>query len=146
MQLFWADASNDTIEIVKPYLDPEIYKWQYPARSILDNGGIISGASDWPVSTANVFRAIYQAETRKGDRRCPRRLASHAPRSHVLRLHAQFSARAMNMQDSIGSIAPGKNADLILLDRDVLTISPEEMRDTKVLWTMVAGEIVYRAK
>src|SRR5208282_3443113 len=67
LQLFWAEASNDTIEIVKPYLDPEIYKWQYPARSILDSGGIISGASDWPVSTANVFYAIYQAETRKGD-------------------------------------------------------------------------------
>jgi predicted amidohydrolase YtcJ len=36
------------------------------ARSILDNGGVISGASDWPVSSANVFWAIYQAETRKG--------------------------------------------------------------------------------
>jgi predicted amidohydrolase YtcJ len=59
LQLFWADASPDTIEILKPYLDAEIYRWQYPARSILDNGGIISGASDWPVSTANVFRAIY---------------------------------------------------------------------------------------
>lgn len=56
------------------------------------------------------------------------------------------SARAMNLQDSLGSITPGKSADLILLDRDVLTISPEAMRDTKVLWTMVAGKIVYRAK
>jgi hypothetical protein len=51
----------------------------------------------------------------------------------------------MNM-DSIGTIAPGKSADLVLLDRDVLTISPEEMRDTKVLWTMLAGKTVYRAK
>src|SRR4029077_7400893 len=46
LQLFWAEASSDTIEILKPYLEPEIYKWQYPARSILDNGGMISGASD----------------------------------------------------------------------------------------------------
>jgi predicted amidohydrolase YtcJ len=52
----------------------------------------------------------------------------------------------MNMQDSLGSITPGKSANLILLDRDVLTISPEQMRDTKVLWTMVAGKTVYRAK
>ena len=57
LQLLWADASQDTIEIVKPYLDPAIYKWQYPARSILDDGGTISGASDWPVSSANVLRA-----------------------------------------------------------------------------------------
>jgi predicted amidohydrolase YtcJ len=52
---------------------------------------------------------------------------------------------AMNM-DSIGTIAPGKRADLVLLDRDVLTISPDEMRETKALWTMVAGETVYQAK
>jgi predicted amidohydrolase YtcJ len=51
----------------------------------------------------------------------------------------------MNL-DSIGSIAAGKSADLILLDRDVLTDSPEDMRETKVLWTIVAGKIVYQAK
>jgi predicted amidohydrolase YtcJ len=93
LQLFWAEANNDTIEIVKPYLDPDIYKWQYPARSILDNGGIISGASDWPVSTANVFYAIYQAETRKGAEGVSRPLAGYAPRSHVLRLHPQLRPR-----------------------------------------------------
>jgi predicted amidohydrolase YtcJ len=51
----------------------------------------------------------------------------------------------MNM-DSIGTIAPGKRADLVLLDRDVLTVSPEAMRNTKVLWTMVGGKTVYHAK
>jgi predicted amidohydrolase YtcJ len=144
LQLFWAEASNDTIEIVKPYLDPDIYQWQYPARSILDNGGIISGASDWPVSTANVFYAIYQAETRKG----PEGVldaSQDMPREAMFYAYTRNSARAMNM-DSIGTIAPGKSADLVLLDRDVLTVSPEEMRNTKVLWTMVAGKTVYRAK
>ncbi|MGA8866012.1 MAG: amidohydrolase, partial [Candidatus Sulfotelmatobacter sp.] len=133
LQLFWAEASNDTIEIVKPYIDPEIYQWQYPARSILDSGGIISGASDWPVSTANVFRAIYQAETRKG----PEGVLDppqDMPREAMFYAYTRNSARAMNM-DSIGTIAPGKRADLVVLDRDVLTVSPEAMRDTKVLWT-----------
>lgn len=143
LQLFWADAGNDTIEILKPYLDPGIYKWQYPARSILDNGGIISGASDWPVSTANVFYGIYQAETRKGKEGVLD--ASQAmPREAMFYAYTRNSAKAMNM-DSIGTIAPGNRADLVLLDRDVLTISPEAMRDTKVLWTMVAGKTVYRA-
>lgn len=144
LQLFWAEASNDTIEIVKPYLDPSVYEWQYPARSVLDNGGIISGASDWPVSTANVFRAIYQAETRKG----PEGIldpSQDMPREAMFYAYTRNSARAMNL-DSIGSIAPGKRADLVLLDRDVLTVSPEQMRDTKVVWTMVAGKTVYRAK
>jgi predicted amidohydrolase YtcJ len=144
LQLFWAEASPDTIEIVKPYLDPEIYKWQYPARSILDDGGIISGASDWPVSTANVFRATYQAETRKGSEGVLD-AAQDMPREAMFYAYTRNSARAMNLE-SIGTIAPGKRADLVLLDRDVLTISPEEMRDTKILWTMVAGKTVYRAK
>ena len=144
LQLFWAEAANDTIEILKPYVDPEIYKWQYPARSILDNGGIISGASDWPVSTANVFRAIYQAETRRG-KEGVLDASQDMPREAMFYAYTRNSARAMNL-DSIGSIAPGKRADLVLLDRNVLTDSPEEMRDTKVLWTMVAGKTVYRAK
>jgi predicted amidohydrolase YtcJ len=144
LQLLWAEASPDTIEILKPYLDPDIYKWQYPARSILDNGGIISGASDWPVSSANVFWAIYQAETRKGSEGVLD--PSHAmPREAMFYAYTRNSARAMNL-DSIGTIAAGKRADLALLDRDVLTVSPEEMRETKVLWTMVAGKMVYRAK
>jgi predicted amidohydrolase YtcJ len=145
LQLFWAEAANDTIEILKPYLDPEIYKWQYPARSLLDNGAIISGASDWPVSTANVFRATYQAETRKGIEGVLD-ASQDMPRLAMFYAYTINSAHAMNMMDSIGSIAPGKRADLILLDRDVLTDSPEEMRDTKVLWTLVAGKTVYRAK
>jgi predicted amidohydrolase YtcJ len=144
LQLFWAEASNDTIEILKPYIDSEIYKWQYPARSILDNGGVISGASDWPVSTANVFYGIYQAETRKGSEGVLD-ASQDMPREAMFYAYTRNSAKAMNM-DSIGTIAPGKRADMVLLDRDVLTISPEEMRETKVLWTMVAGETVYRAK
>jgi predicted amidohydrolase YtcJ len=144
LQLYWADAGNDTIEILKPYVDSSIYKWQYPARSILDNGGIISGASDWPVSTANDFRAIYQAETRKGKEGILDASQS-MPREAMFYAYTRNSAKAMNL-DSIGTIEPGKRADLVLLDRDVLTIPPEEMRETNVLWTMVAGKTVYQQK
>jgi hypothetical protein len=143
-QLYWAEGSNDTIEILKPYVDPEIYKWQYPARSVLDNGGIISGASDWPVSTANIFRAIYKAETRKGNEGILDATQS-MPREAMFYAYTRNSAKALNL-DSIGVIAPGKRADLVLLDRDVLTISPDEMEATNVLWTMVAGKIAYRPK
>jgi predicted amidohydrolase YtcJ len=144
LQLYWANAGPDTIEIVKPYLDPEVYKWQYPARSLLDNGAVISGASDWPVSTANVFWGIYQAETRKG----PEGVldaSQDMPREAMFYAYTRNSARAMKMLDTIGTVSPGKRADLILIDRDVLTVSPEEMRDAKVLWTMVSGKIVWTA-
>jgi predicted amidohydrolase YtcJ len=144
-QLLWATADPDAIELVKPYIDPEVYAWQYPARSILDAGGIISGASDWPVSSPNVFLAIYQAETRKG----PEGVLDPSqcmPREAMLFAYTRNSAVAMRQLDEIGSIAPGKQADLVLVDRDVLTISPEQLRDTKVLWTMQNGRMVYEAK
>lgn len=144
LQLLWAEASPDTIELVKPYLAPEIYKWQYPARSVLNNGGIISGASDWPVSSANVFWAIYQAETRKGSEGILD-ASQDMPRLAMFYAYTRNSAIAMNMLNSMGTISPGKRADLILIDRDVLTDSPDEMRAAKILWTMVAGKTVYRA-
>ncbi len=144
-QLLWATAEPDTIELLKPYLDPELYRWQYPSRSILDAGGTISGASDWFVSSPNVFWAIYQAETRKG----PEGVLDASqcmPREAMLYAYTRNSARALNQQDKIGSLAPGMQADLVLVDRDLLTVTPEEMRDTKVLWTMVGGVTVYRAQ
>ena len=145
LQLFWATAEEDSVELVKPYIDPTIYEWMYPARSLLDAGTVISGASDWPVSTANVFEAIYQAETRKG----PEGVlipSERMPREAMLYAYTRNSARAMNQLSSIGTIAPGKQADLVLVDRDVLTVSSEELKDTKVLWTMFGGKVVYRAE
>ena len=67
------------------------------------------------------------------------------PREAMFYAYTRNSAKAMNL-DSIGTIGPDKRADLVLLDRDVLTIPPEEMRQTNVLWTMVAGKTVYQQK
>ena len=144
-QLYWASAMTDTIELVKPYIAPELYDWQYPARSVLDAGGVIAGASDWPVSTANPFQAIYQAETRKG----PEGVLDadqRVPREAMLYAYTRNAAQALAEQDRIGSLAPGKQADFVLLDRDVLTVTAEEARDTKVLWTVVGGKTVYGAR
>lgn len=143
-QLLWAAAGIDTIDLVQPYVTPEIYQWQYPARAMLDAGAVIAGASDWSVSTPNVFNAIYVAETRTG----PKGVLDarqDMPREAMLYAYTINAARAMNQQDKLGSIEPGKVADLTLVDRDVLTVPPDSMRDTKVVWTMVGGEWVYRA-
>jgi predicted amidohydrolase YtcJ len=145
LQLLWAAADSDAVDLVKPYIDPDLYRWQYPARSLLDAGATISGASDWFVSSPNVFWAIYQAETRKG----PEGVldpTQRVPREAMFFAYTRNSARALNQQDKIGSLAAGMQADMVLVDRDVLTVSPEEMRDTKVLWTMIGGKTVYRAQ
>ena len=144
LQLLWAQGNSDAVEAVKPYIDPEIYRWQYPARSLLDAGATIAGASDWAVSSANVFEAMYYAETRKGDEGVLD-ASQRMPREAMLYAYTRNSARALNMLDQIGTIAPGKQADLVLVDRDVLTVPAEELKATKVLWTMFRGKIVYRA-
>ncbi|HEX5152417.1 MAG TPA: amidohydrolase [Parafilimonas sp.] len=145
LQLLWAYGDFTTVDILKPYIDPSIYKWQYPARSLLQAGTTICGASDWNVSSANPFEAIYTAETRLGSKgvldstQC-------MPRIDMLYAYTINAAKALLMEKNIGSIEPGKYADMILVDRDVLTITPDALKDTKVLWTMFEGKFVYKAK
>jgi len=142
LQLLWAVADPSTNEQVKPYLDPSIYRWMYPARSILDTGAVISGASDWPVSTANPFAATYQAETRSG----PQGVldaSQRMPREAMLYAYTRNSAQALGQLKDIGTIAPGKYADLALIDRDVLTVPAEELKSAAVVFTMFEGKIVY---
>jgi predicted amidohydrolase YtcJ len=142
LQLLWAVADPSTNEEVKPYIDPAIHARMYPARSLLESGATNAGASDWPVSTANPFAAIYQAETRVG----PQGVldaGQRMPREAMLFAYTRNSAKVLNQLDEIGSIAPGKRADLVLVDRDVLTVPVAEVKDAKVLWTMFGGRIIY---
>jgi predicted amidohydrolase YtcJ len=142
LQLLWAVADPSTNEQVKPFIAPEIYRWMYPARSILDSGGEIAGASDWPVSTANPFAAIFQAETRSG----PQGVldaAQRMPRAAMLYAYTRNSAEALDQLSEIGSLVPGKRADLTLIDRDVLTIPAEELKSAAVVFTIFGGKMVY---
>ncbi|HWG67847.1 MAG TPA: amidohydrolase, partial [Steroidobacteraceae bacterium] len=142
LQLLWAIADQSTNEQVKPYIDPAIYPWMYPARSLLDAGAVIAGASDWPVSTADPFAATYQAETRSGPQGVLNS-AQRMPRQAMLYAYTRHAALALNQLNEIGSLAPGKRADLALIDRDVLTVPAEELKGAKVLFTMFGGKIVY---
>ena len=145
LQLLWAQGNSDAIEAVKPYIDPAIYRWQYPARSLLDAGATIAGASDWAVSSANVFEAMYYAETRKGDEGVLD-ASQRMPRAEMLNAYTQNSAIALKMLNKIGTITRGKQADLVLVDRDVMTVPAEELKETKVLWTMFGGKMVYKSE
>lgn len=144
LQLLWALADPSTIDIVQPYLDPEEYLTMYPARSLLDMGTEIAGASDWPVTSAAPFEAIFQAETRVGSKGVlfPEQ---RVPRLAMLYAYTRNAADVLNQSKSIGSLVPGKRADLVLVDRDILVVSAEELKSAKVLSTMFGGKTVFGA-
>src|SRR5262249_53754500 len=110
--------------------------------SLLDNGAVIAGASDWPVSSANPFLAIYQAETRRGEQGILDE-TQRMPRDAMLYAYTRNSAQVLDMSDQIGTLAPGKLADLVLVDRDVLRVPAEELKEAKVLWTVFSGKAVF---
>ena len=142
LQLLWAVADPSTNEDVRPYIDPSIDARIYMARSMLESGATIAGASDWPVSSGNPFLAISQAETRDGPQGVLN-AGQRMPREAMLFAYTRNSAKVLNQLDQIGSLAPGKLADLVLVDRDVLTVPAADVKDAKVLWTMFAGKVIY---
>ena len=94
------------------------------------------------LSTANAFEAMHQAETRSG----PQGVldaAQRMPRAAMLYAYTRNSAQVLNQMSEIGSLAPGKRADLALIDRDVLTVSAEDLKKAAVVFTMFGGTIVY---
>ena len=142
MQLLWANADSYVVDLVKPYLDPSLYRRQYPAASLLRAGATISGSSDWPVSSANPFEAIHMGETRVGQKGVLD-ATEVMTRIEMLRAYTINAAKALMMERTIGTIESGKQADFVLVDRDVLTVSSEEVKKTSVIWTMFGGRIIY---
>jgi predicted amidohydrolase YtcJ len=142
LQLLWAVADPTTNEQIKPFIDPMIYGQLYPARSLLEAGTTVAGASDWPVSSANPFLAIFQAETRSGPQGVIQP-GQRMPRAAMLYAYTRNSAEAIGMGDKVGTLAPGKLADLVAVDRDVLAVAAEDLQGATVLWTMLGGKIVY---
>lgn len=144
MQLLWATAESYTEELVKPYVNANAYRYMYPAQSLHKAGAVISGGSDWPVSSPNPWNAIAQASTRKG----PLGVLNSAEsldRESMFYAYTINAAKTLRLEQQIGSLAPGKQADLIVLDRDVFKVSDEELFETQVLQTWFAGKSVYQA-
>ncbi|MDO8698533.1 MAG: amidohydrolase family protein, partial [Pseudomonas sp.] len=145
MQLLWATAETYTEDLVKPYVSAMTYSHQYPAQSLHKAGATIAGASDWPVSSPNPWNAIAQASTRKGPMGVLNAKES-IDRETMFYAYTLNAAKALRLEDQIGSLAPGKQADLIVLDRDVFKVSDAELFDTQVVQTFFAGESVYQAE
>jgi len=142
MQLYWAAADELSIDLLQPYISAMQFQFMYPARSLLKNGATIAGASDWPVSTPEPWKAIAQAISRKGPKGVLNK-DEGIDRETMFYAYTRNAARAIGLEQQIGSLAPGKQADLIVLDRDVFQVPQEQLAQTQVLKTYFAGREVY---
>jgi len=64
----------------------------------------------------------------------------------AIRVMTLGGAYSMKKENELGSIEKGKAADMVVLNRNLLKIDPESIIDTKVVYTIFAGKIIYDAK
>jgi predicted amidohydrolase YtcJ len=127
---------------------PERVRGAYAWASLLRTGVPIASGSDFPVESHNPFLGIYAAITRQdasGEPPGGWHPEQRMTREEALRSFTLDAAYAAFEEDAKGSLEPGKLADFIVIDRDVMTCEPREILDTRVLQTVIGGEVVYRA-
>ena len=123
---------------------PERVRWSYPARSYIENGIVEAAGSDVPVTPLSPWWGIWAAVVRR-DLQSGQILAPEERISveQALTLYTRNGAYAGFEEDRKGALEPGKLADFIIVDRNVLTVPADEIKDVKVLRTFVSGRSVY---
>jgi predicted amidohydrolase YtcJ len=127
-------------------LGPERVKYAYAWKSFLDHGVTLAFGTDYPVESISPFRGLYSAITRMNEAGTQ----TFQPQEKItiqqaLYAYTQASAFAENEEKLKGRLEPGYLADLVVLDHDLTTATPQEVLHTKVLRTVVGGQTVYLA-
>ena len=126
---------------------PERVRWSYPAKSYIENGIIEAAGSDVPVTPINPWWGIWAAVVRKdlatGEVLAPEERLTVL---EALRLYTLNGAYVGFEEKKKGSLEAGKLADFIVVDRDVLSVPSDQLKDVRVLETYVGGELVYEKK
>ena len=123
----------------------------YPIRSLMDAGANQSFGADWPasayLSTYKPLELLEAAVTRKlpgEDSMPPRNEAQSVSLAEAIIAMTRNSAIQIGEFERLGSIAEGKKADLVLMEKDLFEQSPNDIHQTPVAMTMVGGEVVHR--
>jgi predicted amidohydrolase YtcJ len=121
----------------------------YAWRSLLNNGSIIPNGSDFPVEQVNPLISFHAAFSRQDARDWPPNgwyPEQKMTRDEALRSITLWPAYAAFQENVIGSLTPGKLADFVVLDQDIMRVAPEQVLRTQVLATFVGGKAVYERK
>jgi predicted amidohydrolase YtcJ len=132
-----------------PTLGRERTAWLYPFRALSENGTLLTAGSDYPFTPLNPFLAIEVGMTRRDpkDPTSSPLVADQALRlEDLLAAYTINAAYQMHQEELTGSIEVGKAADLVVLDRDLFETPVDLIGETKVLMTLLAGQVVHRAE
>lgn len=119
----------------------------YAWRKIKTAGMTLAFGTYWPVTSMNPMHGLYAAVTRRDTLGFP--LTGWYPQQRLtieeaIEAYTLGSAYAEKMEDEKGSLTPGKLADIVVLDQNLLKISPRKILDTRVVWTFLGGKLVYQ--
>ncbi|KGE04848.1 amidohydrolase [Pseudohaliea rubra] len=141
-------------DIALAYLGEERLNHLYPLRSIAAGGAKVTLGSDYPASWIglNGLDPLYNIEmaiTRQpaGDADYPVQPPEdeRITLAQAIRAYTLDAAWQLRLEDEIGSIEPGKQADLVVLDRNLFDLDPYALHKAEVVMTLVDGQVVYRA-
>ncbi|MCD4684816.1 MAG: amidohydrolase, partial [Anaerolineae bacterium] len=124
-------------------------QWSYNWRLQIEAGAVLAFGSDAPVEPLEPLKGIYAAVTRRHPSGAPGPDGwfpeGRLDMETTLRAFTQGPAYAAGMEHELGTLAPGFFADVVVLDRDLFMIAPDEIPETKVFGTLVGGDWKYRA-
>ena len=144
MQALWAMHEPQMDDLTIPFIGTERAAQQYPFADLFDAGATLAMGSDWPVSSPNPLEAIHVAVNRFGPGDPPESEplcdGQQLPLAVALRAYTAGSAWVNRRESSSGTIRPGADADLVVLDRDPFRVPTHEICDVRVERTYVAGE------
>jgi predicted amidohydrolase YtcJ len=145
----WACHSPYIDELTVPFIGPERSARMYPFASLLRAGARLAFGSDWTVSTPNPLPQTEVAVTRTSPE--TRDQQPLLPEEAIdlptaLQTFTAGSAYVNFLDDETGTLEPGKLADLVVLDRDILDPGSGPIGDARVLLTLSEGESVYEAE
>jgi predicted amidohydrolase YtcJ len=121
------------------------YVWQ----RLLKTGVVLANGSDFPVEEPNPMLGFYAGLTRQSPDGQPAggwMPEERLSRDEMLKAFTLSAAYAAHAEKDLGSLEVGKLADLIVVDKNVMTVEPKEILTARVVFTIVGGEVVYEKR
>jgi predicted amidohydrolase YtcJ len=118
----------------------------YAWRALLATGVIIPNGSDFPVEQVNPLISFHAAVSRQDENNWPTGgwfAEQRMTREEALKSMTVWPAIAAFQEGELGSLTPGKLADFVVLDQDIMSVAPERILATQVVATYLGGRAVY---